>query len=108
MVKEKMNRAIYFNLIILTYLLLITLLTGSGKLAFGHGLGDLIYLIISVILSSTQLLILAILIRKKSNPFHEIQYYYIGSFFLIAALYLTWKFTFGRGPEYIWNGNIFY
>lgn len=103
-----MKIAIFYNWIIFSYLVLVTLLALTGKLAFGHGLGDLFYLIASGVFAVSQLITTVIIQRKKNGHFKPTMFYLCGTIFLLTALFLTWKFTIGRGPEYSWNGNIFY
>ena len=51
-----MKIAIFYNWTIFSYLVLVTILALTGKLAFGHGLGDLFYLIASGLLAVSQLI----------------------------------------------------
>jgi hypothetical protein len=100
--------AVIYNWIILAYLSLVTILTLNGNIAFGNGLGDLVYLIACGLLVFIQLIVVAIIIRQQKGLYNPTPFYWWGSGFLLAALFLSWKFTLGRGSEYSWDGNIFY
>ena len=92
------------NGILLTYFFLIILLNLVGKISYGHGLGDLFYLIGAILVTTIQLVMTIILNRQKRDG----KIFLITSaFFLFIAIYLTYKFTLGRGIEHSWNGNIF-
>ncbi len=94
-----------YNWTIFFYLTFVTILTYQGKIYFGHGLGDLLYLYLTGFLATTQLIILLISTRQN---FRTITLLLWGTFFLLTAIYITWQFTLGRGSEFPWNGNIFF
>ncbi len=97
-----------YNWIVFGYLSLVTLLTFNGNIAYGHGLGDLVYFILSGILALTQLTVTLVIYHKQKRQLNWTAFYLCGTLFLLAAIFLTWKFTLGRGGEYSWNGNIFF
>jgi len=94
-----MNKAnhvlLYFN--IFTSLIFAILIL-NGKIVFGHGLGDIYILSLYVFVF---LLYIIISIKKRS-------YIIIASvLMIIASLFIIFKATFLRGPEYPWNNKIF-
>ena len=97
-----------FNGAIFIYLVSVTILALTGNLAFGHGLGGLFYIIASAVLTVSQLTATVIIHRNQNGHFKSRELYLCGTIFLVTALFLTWKFTIGRGSEYSWNGSIFY
>ncbi len=103
-----MKTGLIYNWIIFVYLLIVALLTLNGNIAYGNGLGDFAYLIANGILACTQLAVIIVLIRKQQGNDKPTVFYFCGTIFILAAVFLSWKFTLGRGPEYSWNGNIFY
>jgi len=97
-----------YNWTIFGYLTLITILTLNNNIAFGGGLGDITYLIVSGFLAISHFIIILIIYRIQKEELNLKTFLYvIGSMFLLTAIWLTWSFTFGRGIEYPWNGNIF-
>ena len=97
-----------YNWIVLIYLLIVAVLTFNSNITYGHGIGDLIYLIVLGVLVILQLIITIIIYREQRIKFNPTKFYLCGTVFLFIALFYTWKFTIGRGSEFIWNGNIFY
>jgi hypothetical protein len=75
----------------------------SGKVTFGHGLGDLFYLILLTILLIFfgYLFYLNIKWRKKIQVV-------ISLLLIIIVILFTLKMTIWRGIEYPWNGNILF
>lgn len=73
-----------------------------GKLTFGYGLADLYYigLFIFFFLST---IILSILVRK--NGLYRVA---IVIAMLVLILITVLQLTIYRGPEYNWNGSLFY
>jgi hypothetical protein len=92
----------------LFYQVLIILLTLNSTITFGCGLGDLgiilVYGIIILFLSIFNI----IAIRKDSQDGYKTPLYLSIIFFSIAAIVLTYYFTFDRGSEYPWNGKVFF
>jgi hypothetical protein len=80
----------------------------AGKIRFGYGLGDLSYLIFIAVLTLIQISG-SFLIKYKVKPDNKyIWYFILGTIFFSSAIKLTWDFTYGRGSESAWNGNIFF
>lgn len=93
------------NLIILIFgITVIGLGTFYKHISFGMGLGDLIgyfFMYLIVIMHLT----LTIRNRKRENNNYHIIMVII---FLIIWFFVVIKATVGRGPEYRWNGKLFY
>ncbi|MCU7552851.1 hypothetical protein OCK74_27275 [Chitinophagaceae bacterium LB-8] len=83
---------------------LLSILPMVGLLAFGHGLGDLVYAVF-LWFSTLILLFIAYLYRKT----HTLgKYISIMAIFLPILIFIVYKATLGRGPEYAWDGNVFF
>ena len=92
------------NILTLTPLILFGLLTVllvTGRIRFGHGLGDVIYyplIIIGLVLS-------IINYYKRKNT--KLDFKYISFVILFAfATSIFLEMTIWRGAEYRWNGDI--
>lgn len=93
-----------FNLIVLGLLIIISLLgTFYKHISFGLGLGDIFGYLILYIGTLTHL-ILTIVSRKKGKTRHII----LALIFLAFTVLISLNATIWRGPEYSWNGSIFY
>lgn len=93
-----------FNLIVLGLLITISLLgTFYKHISFGLGLGDIFGYIILYIGTLTHL-ISTIISRKKGETRHII----LTLIFLAFTVLISLNATIWRGPEYSWNGSIFY
>ncbi len=95
--EKKLKRGLY-SIDLLLFLIIV--LTYYGLMTFGHGLGDLVYVIALCVfvLGNTILTIIA-----KDKVFLTI-------LLIISASVLCgtiWSTTIGRGVEYRWNGNVF-
>jgi hypothetical protein len=99
--------AIIYNWIILAYLILVTFFSFNGNLAYGTGLGDLRFLILSALSAVSQFVIILIILSNQKGEFKAKPFYQCGIIYLFICLILTLSFTLGRGAEYKWNGNIF-
>lgn len=97
-----------FNLTILIYLSTVLIFSWTGFIAYGHGLGDIIYagLLIGVVIIHG--IATWIITKSKSILVKQILFWITGVIFLLIAIYYTYEFTIGRGGEYSWNGNPFY
>lgn len=95
------------NWAVFAYLILISVLTLTSKITYGHGLGDLIFLILSSAFAIIHLLILVIFIHARQGPVETGIGFLIAILFLLVAIAFTYKFTLGRGPENRWRGNVF-
>ena len=104
----KVNVSAMYNWLIFGYLLLVTILTSISKITYGYGLGDLFYFFVCSLFVISQLAVTIFIYRKQKIQNKRSAFYFCGTFFLLMAVYLTYKFTLGRGSEYIWNGDIFY
>jgi hypothetical protein len=86
-------------------------LSGTGRLAFGYGLGDLFYHVAHVV---GYLLLLAAVwaVGKAEGPDWVRPGQLLRALLLILMLLhvyeLGWQLTVGRGVEYSWNGRLFY
>jgi len=72
-------------------------------IAFGWGLGDLLWYGIMYILLITHL-ILTIRMRKQKSQ----NYLPLVLIFTITTIYICLRATIWRGAEYRWNGELFY
>ncbi len=79
-----------------------------GVINFGHGLGNLVYILFLGLVVITQLILTAIINRKSTDNSKYTWLLILATIFLAIAAQITWEFTFGRGAEYKWNGYIFY
>ena len=92
----------------LTYLLwfsLIVFLNLKGEIGFGHGLGDLYYLIFIVFLTILFLFFYLRIIRKYLDNKRMIYLFIV--FLFITVVSFSLKLTLLRGPEFPWDGNLF-
>lgn len=93
--------------ILISYWALVVILSFSGNIAFGHGLGDLFYtffILFMLILQIALTLSMGTMSSVKNKKYLLIT---IVAVFSIIALKITYDFTLGRGPEHSWDGNIF-
>ncbi len=94
--KKKYNYSIWiFNVI---YLLLI-ILTFNGLLSFGHGLGDIYYILQMLVI----LLLNSVTLIKSNNVIKKI-FLLLN---LIIIMYFLINLTINRGSEQPWNGKLF-
>jgi hypothetical protein len=98
-----MKLQIWINRILLSLFVLLSGLSIAGKLAFGHGIGDLYYYLL-LWLTTLVFAILFFLKKKNSQTVSLI----ITIVFGCILLLLVYSMTLGRGTEYRWNGNILY
>jgi len=97
-----------YNLSVLIYLTVVLVFSWTSIIAYGHGLGDIVYaggLIGIVLIHALATWVISIV---KSISIKSISFGVIGTIFLLIAIYYTYEFTVGRGGEYRWDGNIFY
>jgi hypothetical protein len=92
------------NGIVLTYFTTLLLLELVGHITFGHGLGDLYYLIFVASAVAAHSITTLILHRQRLS---EHWFMVTAVVFLLLVIFVTYKFTLGRGPEYKWDGNVF-
>ncbi|MBL4703734.1 MAG: hypothetical protein JKY54_04385 [Flavobacteriales bacterium] len=93
--------------IVLAYLLIIFILQLQENIAYGSGLGDIIYLGLNPIMAVTLLILNIIFMKVKFFELRPSISVFITLLFLAYSIYMTYLFTIGRGPEHAWDGNIF-
>jgi hypothetical protein len=82
----------------------LSILPFVGILAFGHGLGDIVYAG-AFVFCALGLLLANFLTRQNRT---RQRYLIILAFFLPALLFFIYEASWGRGGEYAWNGNFFF
>ncbi len=104
-----MTACIFVNSLALISLLTLALLgTFYKHIPFGAGLGDLlIYAIIYLILFVHSLILTIFFVLKFEKRCNILRIAYT-AFMLWVAIYFWLKATIWRGPEYSWNGSLFY
>jgi len=86
----------YLNWIVLAFNVVICILTITGYLTFGFGLGDIAYLFgITVIVIFNLIFTVQIIKKRISNA----KIYLFSTVFLILALYYLYSLTIGQGSE---------
>ena len=96
-----------YNWIVLLYFVLMIIFILPGRIAFGHGMGDLLYLLITACTVVIQLTVTGVLYSRQNKTGTATGFLICGTLFLLIAILLTSKFTYGRGPELPWDGHIF-
>ena len=81
------------------------LLFVSGFIVFGHGIGDIIYAFYVVIFF---IFISVLRCKVLKGRMSLVMEYAFLCMIAVFIGYITLKFTMFRGPEYTWNGRIFY
>jgi hypothetical protein len=81
------------------FVLLILILHLFDEIKFGYGLADLVFMIIEVVTISGAIILLKFIKRKKT-------FFKTSILIFTITFFLIFKFTFGRGKQYPWNGNI--
>jgi len=102
----RLSYQIVFNWIVFFLYVILIVLIVQGKIKFGHGLGDLFYLIFISLTGLIQLIINLTIANPKKNGFKK-KNFIIGIVFMIILILFGMKFTVGRGPEMKWNGKVF-
>jgi membrane protein CcdC involved in cytochrome C biogenesis len=90
------------------YFLLIIAGIFLGKIAFGHGSGDLLFLVIIGFVFIAYLIWTISYYKRPKFKVNKQSLVLPLVLFTLIALLLTYKFTLGRGPEFLWNGQVFY
>ena len=98
--RQKANK--YYSFILLGILIFFTVNSILGKIAFGYGLGDVIYHPILWIIT------LAFSITFAINRKNEKKLLISNAIFTIPIIWIALSATLWRGGEYSWNGEIFY
>ncbi len=75
-----------------------------GNIAFGHGLGDIMYVILAVALFFVSVVWFAIISLKQKTALQKILFV----FMLVLFALLMLKATVFRGPEYSWQNHGFF
>ena len=92
------------NRIAFCLLIVICILTTISIFNFGYGLGNVIY-IFPVILLTT----LHFFITRRVELKNDDNYWTISVFCVrVLCIGIVYKTTIGRGPEFSWNGKIFF
>lgn len=91
------------NKAVLWLLIVLCILSILGLLNFGHGLGNIFY-ILFIMIAIVVHVVLAWLLRKSADSYYCLPII-IG---LIVCSCILYKATLGRGPEFAWNGDIFF
>ncbi|GAB5556351.1 MAG: hypothetical protein SchgKO_05640 [Schleiferiaceae bacterium] len=88
------------NLVVLSLLIIICLM---GNITFGHGLGDVFYHLILYLVTGIHL-ILTLVLQGRG----KLRYALMTIGFAFFGIYMGLEATLYRGPEYPWNGSLFY
>ena len=85
------------------FVCMVTFFVIKGVFTFGHGLGDLYYLI-----GLIGFLVIAIVLRVRYFKKIEIrvELFFITSIWVVI-IFIILKLTIYRGAEYLWNGRFF-
>jgi membrane-associated HD superfamily phosphohydrolase len=75
----------------------------NGLVAFGYGLGDILYLA-GLLAYYIVIFVLYFSIRKVNNVQFQVLLF---GLMLLAVISVSLMLTFFRGPEYFWNGHLF-
>ena len=98
---------IYFNIILIVLEILVSICffySPMGSLTFGYGLGDVFYLLCFNFALLTHLIWIIVLKIKRSQANTYRRPFII---YTIILLWVLYKVSFGRGPEFPWNHEIF-
>jgi hypothetical protein len=87
------------------WFLLVIFLNLKGDITFGHGLGDLYYLLMLVVLTILSLIFYLKDIKKNTSNTYLFCLFVI--LLIVVIVSFSLKLTLLRGPEYPWNGNFF-
>jgi hypothetical protein len=96
------NRQI--NKIVLGILIVLCTLSTIGLLNFGHGLGNVAYVVPTILATITHLALTVLSSKRNYNGF----YIPASIIFGLICCYIIYKSTLGRGSEYSWNGNVLF
>jgi len=89
-------------LIYLLWMLFVIFLNLRGDITFGHGLGDLYYLIALIFLT-----VLSIVFYIRITKRNYTNAYLFVVYLLLIIISFCIKLTLLRGAEYPWNGKFF-
>lgn len=82
----------------------LSVLTTFGLLNFGHGLGNIVYILPIILLTIGHIIITRRLNRNNNDDY----WLPIIIASLVICFCIIYKATIGRGPEFSWDGNIFF
>lgn len=99
---KQISRITFF--IYLLWMLLVEFLNFRGYIAFGHGLGDLYYLISLIFFSVSAIYFYLQLVKGKYSRGKAILFVI---YLLMVIIFYCLRLTYLRGAEYPWNGNLF-
>jgi hypothetical protein len=97
---NRIKQLLWFNWGVWAYLTLLVVLNFNGWIGFGLGLGDLAYIV--PLWATVVLHFLVIMFLKQSedelaDPARVARLTASGAFFLLVALFYTWKGHLGQG-----------
>ena len=100
---KQINRIVFF--IYLLWVLLVMFFNFRGDITFGHGLGDLYYLIVLFFLTLLAIFFYTRVTKGSYN--NTVVVYLFAIYLLIVIVSFYFKLTILRGAEYPWNGKLF-
>lgn len=92
------------NKIVLGTLIGLCILSTIGLLNFGHGLGDIVYIVPIILTTITHLVLTIVSSKRNYNGF----YVPASIIFGLLCCLIFYKATIGRGGEFSWDGSIFF
>lgn len=92
------------NKIMLWILVSLCVLSTIGLLNFGHGLGNIFFIFPIILCTLTHAIITSYSLKRGENSFWIPMIFFFG----IICILIVYKSTVGRGPEFRWNGIVFY
>ena len=99
---KQISRIAFFSYIL--WVSFVVFLNFKGDIAFGHGLGDLYYLIFIIFLT---VLSLIFYVRIKKNFDNKKMIYLFIVYLIVIVVSFCLKLTLFRGGEYPWDGKVF-
>ncbi len=84
-----------------------TVLTFQGKLIFGHGLGDLVFVLGLGLLAIATTIINVVISRIQKTDVKGQIGKIVAWTYVVLALLILYMLTYGRGSEHLWNGDVF-
>jgi hypothetical protein len=104
---QNILRLLYHAYMIMWFILNLSIALGNwtGKIRFGHGMGDLIYIGIIGIVVLIVCIYYYINFKENSNTRGKLIIMAICFIFLI---FITLKMTYWRGLESRWDGRVFF
>jgi len=95
----------YAYWIFIAWVIIFALLFVAGFITFGHGLGDIAYVLVVVVVFILMLLLRYKILKERQNLIME---YVLLCAMVLFVSYIMLNLTLLRGPEYVWNGSFFY